>query len=898
MSFVHNLAYEASAGSGKTFMLVVRYLSLLFMGSSPSKIVALTFTNKAASEMRERVILTLEDLKNRDELVEISKISQLTPDEILSKRGEVLESFLSSNPKIITIDSFLVQILRKFSLYAGLMPDFSLFNAQHEIRLKNQFLAIVDASDKEELFLELWKKSNFENIFSLFDELYDKNYELERFSFASKENIDFKQLALGELAKLKELVHSSANASSVALRSVDIDSFEELCKSSWLSRETLNYSTFAKCFVPEMDLVLEQIKEHMRDAFRSNESHFFSLMFECLKMFKEAKKSLYTEDGELSFSDVTNLAYEILQLLDDSRFLYFRLDSQIEHILLDEFQDTSIIQYSILQPLIHEILSGYGVVEDGSFFFVGDKKQSIYRFRGGVSELFDEAALQNHTSVDKLLTNYRSCENIVKFVNDTFSGKMIGYSPQLAKKGGGFVQVISNDEVVQSAIEQVEFLLSNNTPLGEIAILCLTNKDGDAIQEALAAHGIEATTETTRKLVNQPKIKAILEYLKYLYFDEPLYLKNFFALVDQEPRKINKINILKLDTAIKSIVQEFGIGDQNVIRFMDIASGFSDIEALLFEFERIDTNATNNTNSGIKILTIHKSKGLEFESVIVLDRIGKASNRAKKIIYDYNNITLENIYLRTKNREFVDSHYRLALEKENRAILKEELNSIYVALTRAKTNLFVIQKNKNSLFESLELTDKNYGVFVPTQPKTADLQTSNLAFTYKELYYGSQTDLLKNQKELEVDRASIDFGLSLHYALEMLNEFEPKEIENSMAMVANKYAHLLNDDGLQEIKKRMTNLLEHKEFQQLIDGERFKEQPLKYNGNLFYIDLLIRHKDETWSVIDYKSSLLYLDEHSSQVLRYTKAIAKLTNQKCSGHLCYLLADGINIIKVI
>lgn len=115
------------------------------------------------------------------------------------------------------------------------------------------------------------------------------------------------------------------------------------------------------------------------------------------------------DDSELSFSDVTYLVYEILKLLgDDSEFLYFRLDAQIEHILLDEFQDTSILQYEILKPLIDEITSGEGIFENGSFFFVGDVKQSIYRFRGGVSALFQSVAEENSTHVEKLLTNYRS----------------------------------------------------------------------------------------------------------------------------------------------------------------------------------------------------------------------------------------------------------------------------------------------------------------------------------------------------------------------------------------------------------------------------------------------------------------------------------------------------------
>ena len=127
--FINNLAYEASAGSGKTFMLVVRYLSLLFKGAQPSKILALTFTNKAANEMQERIVATLEELECRGELDEIVKVTELSSEYLLANRKRVLGEFLNSHTRIMTIDSFFTQILRKFSLYASLMPDFSTFSS-------------------------------------------------------------------------------------------------------------------------------------------------------------------------------------------------------------------------------------------------------------------------------------------------------------------------------------------------------------------------------------------------------------------------------------------------------------------------------------------------------------------------------------------------------------------------------------------------------------------------------------------------------------------------------------------------------------------------------------------------------------------------------------------------
>ena len=125
MSFKPFLAYSASAGSGKTFALSVRYISLLFMGESSSTILAATFTNKAASEMRQRVVDSLRNLE-RDEafLNAISEQTGLGREELLERQPEVLARFLSSTSHIVTLDSFFSSILRAASLELGLEPDF------------------------------------------------------------------------------------------------------------------------------------------------------------------------------------------------------------------------------------------------------------------------------------------------------------------------------------------------------------------------------------------------------------------------------------------------------------------------------------------------------------------------------------------------------------------------------------------------------------------------------------------------------------------------------------------------------------------------------------------------------------------------------------------------------
>ena len=906
MSFERNLAYEASAGSGKTFMLVVRYLSLLFMGADPAKILALTFTNKAAGEMQERIMTTLGELESRDELEAIARNTGLSKAEILQKKDAVLRRFLKSHTKIMTIDSFFTKILRKFSLYVALMPDFETLSSQHEIKLLEQFLKEVEVSNNKRrlIALSLESKKRLFDLFVLLDEFYVKSKELASFSFTPKSKEPLEEEALAIVSQMRSLVTSAQKPSKNALNAFVVERFEDILSKSWLGRETLDYRTFSKCYTPRLDELLHRLYEVLAEWFVAKEQSFFHALSSLASIYQSAKRALYKAENEVSFNDVTMLVFEILRESVDTDFLYFRLDAQIEHILLDEFQDTSILQYEILHPLIQEALSGKGVKEEGSFFFVGDTKQSIYRFRGGVSSLFNEVARLNNTKIEKLTTNYRSQRAVVEFVNDTFREKIAGYTDQKVKEGaeGGYVEVLKSDDVVESACKKVHTLLEAGARQSDIALLCFTNADGEVLKESLQKKGYDVVTETTVKLIHQRSVRALLEYLKYLYFKERIFKENFFALIGREVDvafvDFNEVPLAKI---VKDTIERYSLfaEDFNLFLFLELLGRYESIEELLFNYERIETEALGSSTQGIRILTVHKSKGLEYEHVIVVDRLGSPPPAREPIIFDYDGIELQNIYLRIKGRDKIDRQYASSLERAAKLRDEDTLNALYVAFTRAKRDLFVIAKPKKSVFELLELTEQSRGE-LQHLPKRAEQRTrrAQSAGGFAELYYGSQSDLLGGAKESkEEELASIHFGLGLHYMLEMMEEFTKESIPQAYDALRNRYGMLLEAEELEEIVCRVEKLVEYTDFQKLLqNGDYTKEQPLKYKKNLYYIDLLIR-SDSGYTVIDYKSGKKFHDEHIRQVEGYKRAIKSITHKPVQGYLCYLLEDGVELVKV-
>ena len=911
MSFENRFAYEASAGSGKTFALVVRYISLLMMGVKAESILALTFTNKAANEMSARVSLVLNELSDKSreaELSEISKITSLSKEEILNKKESVLKEYLSSNLYISTIDKFFAQILRSFALRVGLMPDFSIDDSSDESRFLKLFLQFVK---REELYKELVEFSVYEDkklnsIFEQLELLYENNTSLLENSFEKGDifSIEAKIVALCD--ELYTLFSVNEGLSQRAKKTLKVGSVEELIGKRWICKDTLKYWDFRRYYTSKADELLFEIKRYLKLYFDLKELHFKKSYLGLFQLYKEAKHQLNTTSNKISFNDLGFYTYRVLRGAIENEFLYFRLDSKIDHLMIDEFQDTNILQFKILEPIIDEISSGVGRAEFRSFFYVGDVKQSIYRFRGASKELFYYVANRYGVKIDKLLYNYRSRSNIVEFVNQTFRDKIATYSDQkyLDSKIGGFVKVVEGESCLEMVVDSVRELLESGVKGDDIAILTYANSDGYEIRDRLHEEfeDLEVTTQSSIKLINDDMVKAVIEFLKYLYFNQELFLKNFLAIIgkdiDENVDRDRFDTDEKLPFLIKRIIKEFELynSDENLLKLIEISHSYLDIEEFLFECEDLNEDAPTKKSRGVKILTIHKSKGLEFEHLIVADRFKKKNSDRRTILFDFDEIDLKDIVLKFKSRDCVDSDYREFLDRNKALEREDELNLLYVAFTRAKESLIVCKKDKNSAFEPICLEEMSIGSLEITKDKSSEEEEFE-EFEYKSVYVGLQDTGGSELEDKSVgDIRSVNFGLAMHYMLEILDGFRVDDIDRAYWSMKNRYEMLLFDGDCEEIKSRVERLLDDGRFLELVDGKIYKELMISYSGKIKQLDLLVE-KDDSFVIVDYKSSDTPQQSHKDQVALYKEAISKITNKDVESYLCYVREGGIEILKV-
>jgi ATP-dependent exoDNAse (exonuclease V) beta subunit len=723
--------YNASAGSGKTFTLTSRVLTSIIKSKeedSFKSILALTFTNKAAEEMKHRILTGLKefsDFKNTTnpsalfkKVLEETELSPKKICEISKKRLSILLHNFSFF-QILTLDSFNHNIIRAFSKELNLASNFSVIIDSEEFineaveRLlaqigkdKKTSNALIDFANKKinegkswdisfdlrELAKTLTNESHYNKVKilgekSLEDFLIQKKKINERIFKIEKTKTELvKQMELSVNSAQIELVFSRNSFPNflTKLKSdryslVDINSISNLFeKRTIITKKSLKDSpelggqlikSLNELFVKTKELLLEKM------VLKS-----FSLAIipaAVLSLIKKNSKEIQKEKGELLLSEFNQRISE--EIKDHpAPYIYEKIGTKFKDYMIDEFQDTSLLQWSNLIPLISHALESEDISgKKGSLLLVGDPKQSVYRWRAANPDIFISLILKaNPFSVLKsnkmLPKNYRSNKEIIEFNNSFFQhlsqimenpvNKQIyqaGTKQEISKTKEGhvsleFLKNKNDEEYLEKTFQKIKSCKSRGYSYLDFGILVRTKKQAAALASYLISKKIPVISSETLLLNSSNKVKFLIELIRFrtdpsnqfsrktiINFliqkenpkDECLY---FEQLIKESPENIfKKLGIMSFQDflkipfikAIEIAVLSLNLDEKNdgFIHFLKeelfefvLKNGIDETEFLDYWEKNKDKRSIvmGGNQEAVTILTIHKAKGLEFPVVI------------------------------------------------------------------------------------------------------------------------------------------------------------------------------------------------------------------------------------------------------------------------------------------
>ncbi|MGL2682432.1 RecB-like helicase [Helicobacter pylori] len=919
------MALKASAGSGKTFALSVRFLALLFKGANPSEILTLTFTKKATAEMKERIldylkILQKENLESEKEksqniLKELEEKYHLDPSLVRNSAQKIYQRFLNAEIRISTIDAFFQSILRKFCWFVGLSANFEVNEDTevHQQQLNEGFLSALNNKQLEELSAFIVQCLSYESYTSdsILKRLRFLKNKLYLFDSNKQEPAFDEKGFLEKLRSLNNQIQSIETASDKAKEAIKCDSFRGFLNSSliWLEKKSeYLYFKKLKSEIPTLESECEEIENDLKRYYEAKETAIFKKFPKFIQLYDKATSKIQA----LDFDAIKDKVHVLLNGYEEmpAEFFYFRLDSKIAHILIDEFQDTSLNDYKILAPFIDEIKAGIGQAKwHRSVFFVGDVKQSIYAFRGSFSSLFESVSKDFYH--DNLEFNHRSAPLIINYVNTIFKkayqNSPTAYLEQKYPKASnnkhateGYVKVsLVADEkelLLEQILQEAKNLLDHRIDPKDITILCATNKDAleikNYLQEYLSA--ICPSTESSARLSQLVESKIIKNALEYALAEEPykpFYKHSVLKLagyLHDDAIALPGFNPKKESVAsfVWKIMEQFKLYGEPAQSCLELAIGCEDANDFLEKLEAKEIASFNP--KGAQIMTIHGSKGMQFPYVIVCERLGKPnSSHANQLLEEYDGAELLRLYYRMKNREVVDKDYARALDKEEAAKDHEETNVYYVAFTRAELGLIVVAKDKDQkkdkeeskkeskkesknkgMREKLDLFPLEEGTIAPViSPQKEPLMTS---VVIKPHAYGEQVQEIEEEPDSDYeknnDQEAINFGIALHKGLEYQYAYN---IPKQSVLEYLNYHHGFYGLDHQALEESLELFENDTEIQALFKNYTLRgEAAFLFEGVVSRIDVLLWDRGQNLYVLDYKSSQNYQQSHKAQVSHY------------------------------
>ena len=486
-----NVVLEASAGTGKTRVLVERYVNLLRAGVEPDHILAITFTRKAAAEMRQRIV---------DRLKEASRSNEFD-----AARWRDLKERLG-DIAVSTIDAFCLQLLREFPLEADVDPGFELADNTEVPRLVgeslDQALRICRGIAREDddvalVFAQLGERRLRSGIASLLDRRLVAPHALRRFLQKGPRDLTAATACEAAAARLRDtcagvrggldafLTDGPRHHPQFAMLAEDIRELiarsperlalhrreEQAAFRALIDRLRAYFLTqegkprsekFAGTGFTADDcdasdawkrhrLAASQIAPAVHEAIRAFRRDLNAVMSRgvwrifaiAMQQYQHALES----HALLDFSGVLERAVQLLKDMDEFAESRLRLEARHRHVLVDEFQDTSRAQWELVRQLVKSWGEGFGAAADAippSIFIVGDRKQSIYGFRDADVAMVDEAAVfidalrPDGTPRQAITVSFRSAPGILAFVNDVFAAIVDGDATNAAARRDAF----------------------------------------------------------------------------------------------------------------------------------------------------------------------------------------------------------------------------------------------------------------------------------------------------------------------------------------------------------------------------------------------------------------------------------------------------------------------------
>lgn len=906
---------KASAGSGKTYALSKTYLDLLLESEDRyayRHILAVTFTNKATAEMKSRILRDLYELSATN-----AKAARILTD--------ILHDY--SAFAVSTIDRFFQQALKAFSRELGQFSSYQVELDRDSLIRESMDRILDDLTEDQEELVEWLRKSVMDKIeqgkrFSLDEGLYEIGARLKSEEY--RELCESSGIDPAEAFSKERLTRIQEASRKV------IDKFERRAAEAGLEFEhgekIKQPGVRAMKDRPDLEELFGKPYDIYSTAL-SIDRLIFSLGL--AGEFRKQFDALLKEKNVMPLDDSNTILRGIIDG-SDAPFIYEKLGVRFEHFLLDEFQDTSRIQWDNFLPLLKESEAASEPGKTGNLI-VGDVKQSIYRWRDSDWRLLgEEVGAEFPDAVTETMeNNWRSTREVVDFNNGFFSfaDSIVGtglygdvnQKPQTNDPQQGCVEVSFVEDQMECIVDSVRGARERGAHWSDIAILVRGRKEGADIAERLIREDFPVISDDSLALKSSVTVRRLVSLLSFMenpsntvgsFLARELgveYPENHHSLLDLSE------NLLR---SLRANDPESFDGETLFIQaFMDDLRGWVDVNgnnlrSFLGHWEESDPCIGSPENAdSIRILTIHKSKGLEFPYVIFpyADKVGlfkegihwcRLDAKGSPLGEIVNGIYPVSLGTSSERSLFADSYYN---ERKMQAV--DNINVFYVALTRAEKELHIISGYPTKKFrEALEKGKQEYTKFTEM---LFEYTGKYFHFTYGEPYDFSAMERKEPSRiqdfpasypsfptggRLKASEDAADFfgedgvtgaaasarlcGIELHKALE--NVREPKDLPSYLCA---------------EDRAMLTaRILAHPEW---FRGGAVRSEVtlIDTTGEEYRPDRVIMDGDSVF-VLDYKFGAERSKRYEKQVGRYMSLYRRLGYEKVAGAVWYVPDDEV------